>query len=1110
MKGQADFRRCAFRIILAITLVIMAAAPALEAAGPEGPSASATVTETRYMRGIANEVTVNSLQTYHLDIAQSSTFSSSATLGNNNDIYVGIRVYNRSAAGIETEITSGVSAIVSRLVNGQGLQSAAWTPPLTPLDPTDSIVIRTFIGQTSPPATASEVFTTGQLNATQLDNVEWTVWYYTLRGVNTRWIFGDSTYNSRIDNFTFTKPDPTNPSISITGPTDGATNVPVAEPIVITFDKEIDTGTVTCTCNPDPGGWTPSWNGPANTVLTLTHNAFAESTAYTFNVTVAQDTGGNALVAGAVANPWTFTTGDFTAPTITSTSPTNGATNIAIAANIVVTFSEAINTGTVAYTCNPDPGGWTPGWNGPANTELTLTHNAFAESTLFTLTITAAQDIAGNPLGVGAAPNPWTFTTGTAADTTPPETVTTVPAANATGIALTADIVVTFSETMNSGTVTYTCNPDPTGWSVVWTAGDMVATFTHSAEFGESTLYTFEITAGEDTAGNSLAAGAVPNPWNFTTGDFTAPTIIETTFPDNATAVSMGAGQYTAVFSEPMGAVGNVTTNLPGASGYWVNATAYRVNYTLLAALTNYRLEYVNFTDTAGNPLGGITIWNFTTSDFVEPAADAGPDQAVDQGETVTFDGSGSIAAANYTWNFTDDGNGINLYGAAPSYLFNNSGLFVVTLNVTDGAGHWDTDTMTVTVNDITPPVANAGPDRLVEPGTMVFFNGSASLDNAGITNYTWSFNDNGTAIALYGVRPAHRFDNDGIFAVTLTVTDAAGNWGSDKMNVTVLEFFIPVANAGPDQTVNEAGLVTFDGSASTHIPGPANFTWAFTYNGTSRALYGISPSYRFWTPGNYIVTLSVRDSLDSRGSDTMALTVRDITPPVANAGPDQTLPFGTLVIFTGGASADNVGIANFTWTFMYNGTTQTLYGVSPSFRFWSAGNHTVTLTARDAAGNAATDTIVVAIGEAPAPVKNPGIHPGLIALPIIIIVLLVLLILFARKKPTSVIETVPADDATNVVTSPGTYVLRFNKAVGADTVGVLTDLPDAEESWPDAKTMHITYSKLEKNTLYTVELSGQEGQGGTPGQGDTAPKVQLGGKLKFSFTTGEPTTFIK
>lgn len=42
-----------------------------------------------------------------------------------------------------------------------------------------------------------------------------------------------------------------------------------------------------------------------------------------------------------------------------------------------------------------------------------------------------------------------------------------------------------------------------------------------------------------------------------------------------------------------------------------------------------------------------------------------------------------------------------------------------------------------------------------------------------------------------------------------------------------------------------------------------------------------------------------------------------DTTPPLANAGPDQTVDEDTPVTFDGSGSTDDVGIVNYTWTFV-------------------------------------------------------------------------------------------------------------------------------------------------------------------------------------------------
>ncbi|MDH5376606.1 MAG: PKD domain-containing protein, partial [Candidatus Bathyarchaeota archaeon] len=86
--------------------------------------------------------------------------------------------------------------------------------------------------------------------------------------------------------------------------------------------------------------------------------------------------------------------------------------------------------------------------------------------------------------------------------------------------------------------------------------------------------------------------------------------------------------------------------------------------------------------------------------DKTKPVADAGPDQLVLNGTTVTFDGSEStdnLGITNYTWAFTDNTTKV-LTDVKANYTFDNIGNFSVTLNVSDYSSNWDTDKMWVNV----------------------------------------------------------------------------------------------------------------------------------------------------------------------------------------------------------------------------------------------------------------------------------------------------------------------------------------------------------------------------------------------------------------------------
>ncbi|MFO8050482.1 MAG: PKD domain-containing protein [Thermoplasmatota archaeon] len=355
------------------------------------------------------------------------------------------------------------------------------------------------------------------------------------------------------------------------------------------------------------------------------------------------------------------------------------------------------------------------------------------------------------------------------------------------------------------------------------------------------------------------------------------------------------------------------------------------------------------------------------------PYAEAGPDLIIDEDTLISFDGSASWdgnGIAHYGWTFTDETD-IELEGVKPTYCFNNPGVFLVTLNVTNTVGNWDIDSFTVIVNDITPPVANAGPDRTIGVGTSFTFNGSGSHDNVGVASYTWSFTDT-IPIVLTGVQTTYRFNYTGVYPITLNVTDAAGHWNTDTMTVTVLDITSPVADAGPDRTISVGASFTVNGSGSHDNVEIINWTWTF-YDGIENiTIYGSDPSHIFKVPGVFLVTLNVTDAAGNWATDSMIVTVNDNTQPIADAGTDQTVDEGTIVTFDGVGSSDNVGIVNYTWSFI-DGVPITLYGAQAEYQFNDPGVFVVILNVTDDAGNWATATMTVTVRDITSPVANAG-----------------------------------------------------------------------------------------------------------------------------------------
>ncbi|MFO7619009.1 MAG: PKD domain-containing protein [Thermoplasmata archaeon] len=104
--------------------------------------------------------------------------------------------------------------------------------------------------------------------------------------------------------------------------------------------------------------------------------------------------------------------------------------------------------------------------------------------------------------------------------------------------------------------------------------------------------------------------------------------------------------------------------------------------------------------------------------------------------------------------------------------------------------------------------------------------------------------------------------------------------------------------------------------------------------------------------------------SLNPESTNVITRRVWDNIPPVAACEPTPALGMGTAHTFNGSASTDNVGIANYTWSFVYAGNTIKLYGPHPSFNFTQAGQYSGTLAVKDAWNNSDSAPFQVTVGD--------------------------------------------------------------------------------------------------------------------------------------------------
>ncbi len=395
----------------------------------------------------------------------------------------------------------------------------------------------------------------------------------------------------------------------------------------------------------------------------------------------------------------------------------------------------------------------------------------------------------------------------------------------------------------------------------------------------------------------------------------------------------------------------NYTWTIKGAEYYGVT-----VNHTF-SQPEKYTVK-LNVSDDAGNY--DTDIVNVRVKDVTPPTAVAGEDKTVDEGTPVTFNGSGSsdnVEITNHIWTIK----GKEYYGKTVDYTFTQPGVYTVELNVTDWGGNYDTDLVNVTVKDVTPPNANAGKDKTVGKDVVVTFNGSASSDNVGIVNYTWTIEDD----VYHGMTVDHIFTERGKYSVKLNVTDDAGNYDTDIAKVVVKDIIDPTAEAGENKSVDEDTRVTFNASESSDNVGIVNYTW--TIEGTE--YYGMEVQHTFVDPGTYEVTLTVKDDAGNYDKDSLTINVNDITPPTAEAGKDMTVEIGEQFTLNASASSDNTKITSYIWTI--NGEKYKGKIIKHSFN--QISTHNIELTVKDEADNKDSDTIKVTVEDNTPPTAEAG-----------------------------------------------------------------------------------------------------------------------------------------
>jgi hypothetical protein len=340
---------------------------------------------------------------------------------------------------------------------------------------------------------------------------------------------------------------------------------------------------------------------------------------------------------------------DLTPPAVISVAPLSAVSGVCPSTTITASFSLAMNPATIDGTTFTLTGPGTAPVTGvvtySGSTATFTPATALALNTLYTATITTgATDTFGNALASNFV---WTLRTTTTA-CAGPTVISVAPTAGATGICPNTLVTATFSQAMQSSTISTTTftltGPGLTAvpGTVTYVASSDVATFIPNNPLALGTLYTATITTGaQDLGGAPLASDYI---WTFTTSATAC-----------QAAVPMGTACMFGILAATPAVANSGPSDVTGDIGIWP-----------ASMITGFPPGTLTGTEYAGDTVAQTAQGDLTTAYNYAAAAPGGTVLTADIGGQTLAPGVYKTTSAQpslgITGNLTLSGNGVYIF----------------------------------------------------------------------------------------------------------------------------------------------------------------------------------------------------------------------------------------------------------------------------------------------------------------------------------------------------------------------------------------------------------------------------------------------------------------
>ncbi|WP_442789475.1 PKD domain-containing protein [Nostoc sp. PCC 7524] len=320
-----------------------------------------------------------------------------------------------------------------------------------------------------------------------------------------------------------------------------------------------------------------------------------------------------------------------------------------------------------------------------------------------------------------------------------------------------------------------------------------------------------------------------------------------------------------------------------------------------------------------------------------------------------------------YTWNFGDGSPEVT--GAEVNHSYRDNGIYTVTLTVTDDDGGETSRSLNVTVNNIAPVISSLTGDTNLNEGTPGTWRAIASDPGNDTLTYTWNFGDGSPEVT--GAEVNHSYRDNGIYTITVIVSDGDGGETSQSLNVTVnnvapqLTVVESEVNIQEGQTAINSGtfsdigndIVTLTASRGT-VTQKQDGTWSWEFNSTD------GPNE------TQTVIITAEDSEGARTQISFNLIVNNVIPSITSIEVPTSLNEGQEGSFS--ALATDVKNDNLTYIWDFGDGSTKVTGSAVKHIYGDNGIYIGTLTVTDDDGGVTSQQFNVTVNNV-APVVKAG-----------------------------------------------------------------------------------------------------------------------------------------